>query len=725
MRKIMKKYQLVSIAFIALITSALFAQNSESEEQLPVERYALYIAANDGGKGREQLRYAVSDAKRLAATMEEVGGVATENSLLLTDPARKDIHDAFNTFSSRIASRKGKTKRCEFLVYYSGHSDENALLLGDESFSYSELKTSLSNVPSDVHVVMLDSCFSGSFIRTKGGSRKQPFLMDDSTEVQGHAYLSSSSAHESSQESDEIKASYFTYSLITGLRGAADTSGDRRVSLNELYYYAFNDTLSQTESTDYGPQHPSFNITMVGSGDLVMTDISEAQSVLIFPAETDGRYFIRDSNGNLVSELNKTAGTEIALALPAGQYILTLVTPLTTSQATITLKDKEHFILASTPFLGIPRASARQRGTDSEDTPFEEITDWKPFVAGIAPGLTIPSSNTENANVSLGLFLAKNDNIKGFQGSVFGCIVDDELHGTQASLLFNHTRNGFRGAQISSFMNSSTNGSIEGAQISAFFNTACGQFTGVQGSGFLNITRDQFKGVQFAGFMNIANSSVEGVQAAGFMNIAREVDGVQAGLINFAKSNTGLSLGLVNIILDGVFNPGVCLDTNGNLWMQYQGGTKALFTTLFLGYDTRWNIDSEAETVYLGLGVGKRFQLTSRFSIDIEALSRLVLDTSDNNEYIEMMKNEEDIVLETNEDWNDFYESFVHGIIPSVRVSLNTHILKHLTTFVACNIDLRIDHFNNSAFEVGSHHGSFKLSDTVRLYPSLAFGLKF
>jgi hypothetical protein len=227
---------------------------------------ALYVACNDGGKQRETLRYAGSDANRLAKTMNEIGGIKQYNSMILVDPVKDDIDEAFATFTSAIERNKGRARRTEFLFYYSGHSDEKAFLLGDETYDYAALKTALNKIPSDVHVVMLDSCFSGNFVRAKGGSRQKPFLMDDSTVVQGHAYLSSSSDKEASQESDAIKSSYFTHALVSGLRGAADSSGDGKVSLNELYHYAFNETLSDTELSAVGPQHPSYNITLVGSG---------------------------------------------------------------------------------------------------------------------------------------------------------------------------------------------------------------------------------------------------------------------------------------------------------------------------------------------------------------------------------------------------------------------------------------------------------------------------
>lgn len=722
----MHKTNVLFVALAALVLVPLGAQSAGAAEPLAVERFALYIAANDGGEGRERLRYALSDARRLADTLNEVGGVESRNSMILADPDRKKIHNAFARFAKDIEQRRGKARRTEFILYYSGHSDENALLLGKETFSYSELKESLSLVPSDVHVVMLDSCFSGSFVRAKGGSRKQPFLMDDASEVKGHAYLSSSSAEESSQESDIIQASYFTHSLVTGLRGAADASGDRKVSLNELYHYAFNDTLSKTETSSFGPQHPSFNITMVGSGDLVLTDITNADSALIFPDDAEGRYFIRTVDGLLVSELNKVAGTALALAVPKGRYIITLVTPLATSQATITLEQNQHFVLGSSQFLGVPLAQGRPRGDAEPREVFEEITEWTPIVVGIVPSLTIPMEDTDNANISLGFFAAKNRNIRGVQASILGAYTENYLQGVQGSLLFNMNGGGFSGAQLNNLVNITYGGEARGAQLSGFLNFAGNRFQGVQGAGFLNVSTGPFNGFQAAGFINIATGPLDGVQAAGFINIANEVHGVQAGIVNIARNNTGVSLGLFNFILEGVLDPAVYLDTNGNFWVQYQGGTNLFYTTYQMGYDMNWTPGKDADSFFLGFGIGTRRYLSKRLSLDFELLSRLVLDVSENNEYITMIENGEEIVTDTDEEREAFFNAFVHGYIPSARLTLNVHLMRHLALFGALNIDVRIAGQNNGAFETGNHAKSYEISDdTVWLYPSLSFGIKF
>ena len=359
----MKVVRNITILFLlfTICSVSVFAAETNGASGA-IERYALYVASNRGGEGRETLKYAGTDAESLAKTMIEIGGVRKQNSFILVDSTREEIEGAFDNITSIIERNKYKAKRVEFLFYYSGHSDEEALLLGNEKYGYSDLKSDISNVPSDVHVVMLDSCFSGNFIRAKGGSRQKSFLVDDASVVQGHAYLSSSSESESSQESDVIGASYFTHSLITGLRGAADTSGDNRVSLNELYYYAFNDTLAKTETSVIGPQHPSFNITLVGSGDLVLTDLSDAEAMIILPSDAEGRYLVRTLDGRLASEVNKVRGSQLSIALPAGYYTVTVVTANSTGQTNVRLTAGNSFTLASDGIKQVPLTNGVARG---------------------------------------------------------------------------------------------------------------------------------------------------------------------------------------------------------------------------------------------------------------------------------------------------------------------------------------------------------------------------
>lgn len=381
----MQKIKLFLCLFLVLIISSIvFA--SENNESLSVERYALYVAANNGGAERDILKYAASDAKKLMEAMQEIGGINQDNSVILVEPKITDVENALQSFATTINQKKSNARRTEFIFYYSGHSDENALLLGEESYGYSQLKADINSVPSDIHVVMLDSCFSGNFIRAKGGSRQKSFLVDDSSVVSGHAYLSSSSESEASQESDLIQSSYFTHALITGLRGAADSSGDNKVSLNELYYYAFNETLSQTEQSTIGTQHPSFDITLVGSGDLILSDISTAESILALDSDLLGTVYIRnEKTGQLISEVKKSSANVIPLALEAGTYNITLIQSEQTLGASVKLKAGKSVYLSAKKFKKIDTKDGRARGgkkipamiieTPHEEKPYKDLPE--------------------------------------------------------------------------------------------------------------------------------------------------------------------------------------------------------------------------------------------------------------------------------------------------------------------------------------------------------------
>ena len=638
------------ITFISLLSlaAALFAEGSS----LPVERYALYVASTKGNATLADLRYPGSDAKKLADTMIEIGGVKKQNSFVLVDSSKEEIDGAFENISAIISSRNKKVRRTEFLFYYSGHSDEEALLLGDETYDYVSLKSTISSVPSDVHVVMLDSCFSGNFIRAKGGVKQKSFLVDDSSVVQGHAYLSSSSATEASQESDSIEASYFTNSLINGLRGAADTSGDNKVSLNELYYYAFNDTLLQTETSEIGPQHPSYNITLVGSGDLILTDISDADSMLIIRPEVEGRFLIRTLEGKLAAEINKAAGNRMTLALPAGFYSIIVVGPVYTGQAAVKLAEGEAYTLEENTLrrVNLKEGTARGPAPQKSEGPFDDaetqnVLNQARLNAGVEIPQTVAADSAQAADAQSEQAVAETakpnqpaqsaqqevihatadiydgtnrssfdasditlysaENINGYVPFVLSltptiCVPFNAKNAMVSVSPLVDIRNSVMGIQASGLL-SLLHGKSNTAQVSGFMGIAEDDFAGAQVSGFMSISNHSFEGSQVSGFMNIADD-VSGCQVAGFMNIAENVDGCMvSGFLNIARSCNGVAIGVINVIDDGIkdFSWGFY---SGNWMLQYQGGTKVLHTTLCAATNSLFN-----PTLFIGsFGIGHR-----------------------------------------------------------------------------------------------------------------------
>ena len=182
----------------------------------------------------------------------------------------------------------------------------------------------MQRAPADLRVVILDSCASGAFTRHKGGTKRPPFLMDSSIDMRGHAFLTSTSADEQAQESDRIAASYFTYYLLSGLRGAADANQDRRVTLQEAYQFASQETLARTERTQGGPQHAAYEFDLTGTGDMVVTDVRGTESGLILPPELCGRITVRQRDGALIAELHKAAGSTLELGVEPGDYVVAM-----------------------------------------------------------------------------------------------------------------------------------------------------------------------------------------------------------------------------------------------------------------------------------------------------------------------------------------------------------------------------------------------------------------
>jgi len=308
----------VIITSILLLTAAALtpARGATTE----IRRYLLSIGANDGGADRVLLRYAVADARAFASVLTDMGGVDKRNAVVLADPGRGEFLSAFADVEALIAKGKVGGARSEAFVYYSGHADVDGLKLGKETLGWRDFRAAVNALGADVRVAIVDACGSGVVTRTKGGTARPAFLLDASKDMKGYAFLASSNANEASQESDRIRGGYFTHALLNGMRGAADLTGDGTVTINEAYQYAFNETLRSTQNTSAGTQHPSRDMNLAGTGDILMTDLRRTTAILSLSPDAEGRLFIRDAAGNLFAELHKQGGRSMELGIPRGKY---------------------------------------------------------------------------------------------------------------------------------------------------------------------------------------------------------------------------------------------------------------------------------------------------------------------------------------------------------------------------------------------------------------------
>jgi uncharacterized caspase-like protein len=124
-----------------------------------------------------------------------------------------------------------------------------------------ELQTIFARLEAERVVVFLDACYSGAAGgRTFASKKMRAGSVDDLflerlTRSKGRAIVTAARPAEVSLESSDLGHGIFTYYLIRGLEGAADTNRDGIVSLQELYEYVEQQVTAKSRSLG-GNQHP-------------------------------------------------------------------------------------------------------------------------------------------------------------------------------------------------------------------------------------------------------------------------------------------------------------------------------------------------------------------------------------------------------------------------------------------------------------------------------------
>jgi hypothetical protein len=287
-------------------------------------RFALLAASNEGWATELPLRFAERDAQRLATTLTELGQFRRENVELVTSARPASIERAVAAIGRRIASAPpGKHL---LLLYYSGHAGEDGIHPGRDRLSYARLKQLLAQIPAAVRVTLIDSCHSGQITRLKG--RPGPaFDVKVSAaagdNVEGDVFITSSSPQESAQESDRLGGSFFTTHVIAALRGAADVNRDGRVTLAEMYTYAYGRTVGSTSATPVGAQHPAHRFDLRGKGEVVISYPLRAKACLLFPRQRrPTRYLVLHDGGRVIAEVSSSSEAPVRLAVMPGDVMI-------------------------------------------------------------------------------------------------------------------------------------------------------------------------------------------------------------------------------------------------------------------------------------------------------------------------------------------------------------------------------------------------------------------
>jgi hypothetical protein len=386
MRQKMRASLFVAIVLAGALPAQAFAADPAPASAVPVPppppprsspsvphpfAYGILVGSNAGGQGQADLRWAEQDARRMADVLRELGRYGTSDLRVLASPTPSQVLAAVDDLVPKLKAHRARGEQALVVFYYSGHAKANAFHLGADELPIATLREKLRALPSALTFVVLDACQSGQFARAKGAEPAHDFSFNSVSRLttKGIAVMASSSAQELSQESDELRSSYFTHHLIVALRGAGDADGDGRVSLDEAYRYAYRNTLASTSSTAIGGQHVTLETDLAGEGDVSVTYPADGASQLEIPPDLRARILVQHRPSNaIVAEVEKAPGSPLRLALPPGAYEAIVREPARVSRCSMQLAPRSVTAID----LGgcrVARLGGVAKGVDDDERP--------------------------------------------------------------------------------------------------------------------------------------------------------------------------------------------------------------------------------------------------------------------------------------------------------------------------------------------------------------------
>ena len=266
-------------------TDGLVTQRTVSVHYMPSRRnvWAVVVGINDYPQ-LPKLKYAVNDAKAFQRLLVEKNLVPAENiTVLLNEQATlRKLRSALGTGLKGAADSDDMV-----IIFYAGHgaTERDAMSMdgdglekyiltydSDPSDLFStalpmrDLALIFNRIRSERLIFIADACYSGaSGGRTVSvtGLRANiaDTFLDRIAAGRGKVIITASAANEVSVEQDELQHGVFTYYLLEGLKGPADTDGDGLVTVDEAYRYV-SDRVPQATHQE---QHPVKKGTVEGS----------------------------------------------------------------------------------------------------------------------------------------------------------------------------------------------------------------------------------------------------------------------------------------------------------------------------------------------------------------------------------------------------------------------------------------------------------------------------
>ena len=362
-------------------------------------RILVAAGSKTGLPAERVLKFADNDATRVRDVMVSLGGVRTEHAFLLTEPNKAQLFAAID--KAKVEAQKHKSDEVTLVFYFSGHGDREALHLGSERVLISDLSTKLSEVPAGLRIAVTDACRA---TRDKGFAADEPFAISATMvpSASGQVWLHASSDGEAAQESDELQGAIFTHAWLNGLRGAADSNGDARVTLDESFAFAHSQTLIRSAKSSGVLQKPEAVVTLREGAPVVLTQTVAKQSTLSLPQAKDTHFLVYSAGAkSVLSELWGSADRRLLLRLPPGKYVVQKRLGANGGRAEIAIAEGEERKLEDKDFSVASLELLARKGGD--DSPEPDVVEKPPSTSTGVLHHELSAGYDTGANTRMGL----------------------------------------------------------------------------------------------------------------------------------------------------------------------------------------------------------------------------------------------------------------------------------------------------------------------------------
>ena len=291
-------------------------------------KYALIIGNTEYiDPGLAQLTAPGKDTEDFARILKDKELCAFDDVKILFNKLASSVIEAIDEFFDQ-------RKPDDLLVlYFSGHGvrdETGSLYLAVKNTIRSRLRSTairtdyireaMDQSRSKRQILVLDCCNSGAF--PQGTKAEVGGMMGMARAFQGYGrfVLTASDATQFAWEGDKVigqtENSLFTHFLVKGLEGEADSDGDGKITVDELYDYAY-DQISRVT-----PKQTPTKSSSKQEGEIILRQITRLQDIRpvslseeLIEATQDSRTFVREG---AIRELEKLLnGKNLGLARSA------------------------------------------------------------------------------------------------------------------------------------------------------------------------------------------------------------------------------------------------------------------------------------------------------------------------------------------------------------------------------------------------------------------------